>query len=265
MKEFEILEPFIREIGHYQMENFRKTNLSICSKSTEIDLVTEIDRSSNEKILDFITREFPEDNVITEEASPIHKHSLFTWIVDPLDGTTNFSIGSPIFAISIAKVRDYGTNNEKSVFGIVYIPALNELYYGMENQGSYLISGLSGNKVKLSSSAITDLNKAVIGTGFPYDRAISDKNNALNMQKMIPLVKGIRRMGAAAYDMCLVAQGVLDAHWEIKLSIWDIAAGQCIIEEAGGYFYSQVYEDGRLSVLTGNKELCKKINEIVEL
>lgn len=266
MNDIELLEPFIREIGRYQIENFRKSNLNISSKSTEIDLITEVDRTSNDRILKFLMDHFPEDNIITEEAEPVMNHkSSYTWIVDPLDGTTNFSIGSPIFAISIGKVRHFGTKDQKSVLGIIYIPTLNELYYGIENQGSYLISGLTGSTIKLSASSVTDLKAAVLSTGFPYDRAISQKNNSQNIQKMIPLIKGVRRMGAAAYDLCLVAQGVYDAHWELKLSVWDITAGQCIVEEAGGYFMAQAYEDGRLSVLTGNKELCEKIRDLVEL
>lgn len=266
MKDIKLLEPFIREIGHYQLKNFRKSDLSIITKTTDIDLVTEVDKISNDRIIDFLTEHFPDDNIITEEAEPVMKNkSMYTWVVDPLDGTTNFSIGSPIFAISIGKVRHFGTKDQKPVLGIIYIPTLNELYYAMENQGSYLISGLTNSTVKLSTSSVTDLKASVLSTGFPYDRAISQKNNSRSIQKMIPLIKGIRRMGAAAYDMCLVAQGIYDAHWEIKLSIWDITAGQCIIEEAGGYFFSQTYEDGRVSILTGNKELCEKIRDIVEL
>lgn len=244
------------EAGHIQRASFRSDKLEISTKSTDVDMLTEVDLKCDRLIVDKIRKAFPEDAILSEEqgyAPLLTNPSGYTWIIDPLDGTTNYSIGHPIFAVSIA--RWYG---EMPEFGVVYIPMLDELYYAERGKGAYR------NGVKLRASEKNRLDQAVLATGFPYDRATALNNNSENIAKMIPRVKGIRRLGAAAYDLCLVAAGIYDAYWELRLGKWDLAAGLLMITEAGGY-YAFECEDGKYNIVAGASELCKQINEIVDL
>jgi len=145
-----------------------------------------------------------------------------TWLIDPIDGTTNFVHKFPNSAISVALAID-----EKVVLGIVYNPILEQLYTAMRGKGSYC----NGKRLQVSKTDI--LNHCLVGTGFPYDRSITDK--VIKILKIVLLnVRDIRRAGAAALDMCYVAQGIFDAYYEFDVHAWDIAAGTLILEEAGG-------------------------------
>lgn len=242
--------------GEIQRESFRTNSFKIQTKSSVADLVTEVDIKCDRFIVDQLKRLFPEDQILSEEQGhyvPEGKKSAYKWIIDPLDGTTNYSVGVPIFAVSIARWRE-----NEPVFGVVYVPMLDELFYAEKGRGAY------NNLERIQISDCNQLERAVIGTGFPYDRATARNNNGNNIQKMIPLIRGVRRLGAAAYDLCLVAMGVLDAFWELRLAQWDLAAGMLIIQEAGGTFYYE--ETGqRYNVIVGNKVLVDAIKEIVDL
>ncbi|MBF4692981.1 inositol monophosphatase family protein [Fusibacter ferrireducens] len=242
--------------GEIQKEYFRTRSFKIKTKSSAVDLVTEVDVKCDQYIVEQLKRLFPEDQILSEEQGlyvPETKKSAYKWIIDPLDGTTNFSNGIPIFAVSIARWCE-----NKPVFGVVYVPMLDELFYAEKGRGAY------HNHERIQRSDCDQLNQAVVGTGFPYNRATARNNNGENIQKMIPLIKGARRLGAAAYDLCLVAMGVLDAFWELRLAQWDLAAGMLIIEEAGGTFY--YIEEGQMyNVITGNEHLVAQIQELVDL
>ncbi len=242
--------------GEIQRESFRTNSFKIKTKSSAVDLVTEVDMKCDRFIVEQLKRLFPEDQILSEEQGlyiPSGEKSAYKWIIDPLDGTTNFSIGHPIFAVSIARWYE-----NEPVFGVVYVPMLDELFYAEKGQGAY------HNLEKIKSSDCNQLNQAVIGTGFPYDRATARNNNSENIQKMIPLIKGVRRLGAAAYDLCLVAMGILDAFWELRLAQWDLAAGMLIIKEAGGTFYYEE-EAQKYNVIAGNADLVSTIKDIVDL
>lgn len=248
----ERVKKWAKEVGEIQKEYFRNGNLLINTKSTSVDLVTEVDELSEKHILNSIKENYPLHGILSEESGQADVESDYLWIVDPLDGTTNFAQGLPIFAISIAlKYKD------QTVLGVVYSPIVNQLFEAVKGKGAYL----NGEEIIVGNKKY--LNKCVLGTGFPYDRAIHKDNNANYFSHFVPKVRGLRRMGAAAYDLANVAAGSLDGFWEINLSPWDIAAGELIIEEAGGKVI-HLKEKRGISLVAGNEVICQKIiNEMV--
>ena len=240
-------------VGKYQKNQFRGCALHTRSKTSEVDLVTAVDEASDHMVVSAIKALFPNDTILSEESGLLDNHSGRQWIVDPLDGTTNFASGLPVFAVSIALWQDAAP-----IFGVVYAPILDDLAVAEYEKGSFL------NNVKCVISTKTELNQCILGTGFPYDRATARNCNALNASRLIPKVRGLRRMGAAAYDLTLVAAGHLDAFWELRLSKWDIAAGKLMITESGGQF-NETVKNGLYTVVTGNRTLVNQIISLVDL
>lgn len=193
-------------------------------KKGRIDLVTEADLRAERIILDVIQTAFPGDNVLSEEAGARNAAAATrTWIVDPLDGTTNFAHGFPLFAVSIALQLE-----RKPVLGVVYIPSSRELFEACSGRGAFL------NKRPIRVSTAARIDDALLGTGFPY--YVHDKaQRVLSLfGKMILAAQGVRRPGAASLDLAYVAAGRLDGFWEEGLKPWDTAAGALLVEEAGG-------------------------------
>ncbi|WP_425446425.1 inositol monophosphatase family protein [Dethiothermospora halolimnae] len=246
-KTLEEVKDWAREVGEIQKDNFGKQDLKISSKTTEIDLVTEVDEMSEKYIIDRIRERYPEHGILSEEAGKDKENTEYMWIIDPLDGTINYAQGLPIFAISIA--LQY---KKETVLGVVYLPMLDEMFQAIKGEGAYL----NGKRLKVNDRR--DLRYCVLATGFPYDRAEDDDNNVNYFSNFVPKVKGIRRMGAAAYDLANVAAGRLDGYWELKLSIWDIAAASLMIEEAGGKI-KYIPNKREHSIVAGNKDICNKI------
>jgi myo-inositol-1(or 4)-monophosphatase len=251
--EYDPVVDLMRAVGSYQKEAFKRRDFDIHTKSSAVDLVTEIDIGSDQKLTAGIREMFPEDGILSEEQGGYAGSSAYEWIIDPLDGTTNFSIGHPIFAISVARWL-----GDQPVFGAVYLPMLDVLYTAELGKGAY-----EGDR-KLMASSQTELSSSVLGTGFPYDRATAVNHNGENIKRLVPRVKGLRRLGAAAYDLCLVAAGVYDAFWELRLAKWDLAAGQLMIEEAGGVFTASC-EAGKYNVIAGSKPLCDQLAALVSM
>ncbi len=162
-------------------------------------------------------------------------------MVDPLDGTTNYNHRFPIYAISIGVTREGET-----VLGVVYVPAMDELFYAVRDQGAFV------NGVPVSVSDCTSLEAALVATGFPYDRT-GPRNNLPQFNHLCPLVQGVRRTGSAAYDLCCVAEGMFDGFWELQLRLWDVAAATLIIEEAGGSVIFLSRQDTEVSLVAGNR------------
>jgi myo-inositol-1(or 4)-monophosphatase len=189
----------------------------------EINLVTEMDIKSEALIKRKIGESFPDHQIMAEESDVPKQESAFRWIVDPLDGTTNYAHGFPMFCVSIALEIDGRVG-----IGVVYDPVRDELFTGTRGGGALL------NGRPITVSAETDLGRSLIATGFPYDLRTSEANNLDNWNAMIYRARALRRAGAAALDLCYVATGRFDGFWELKLYPWDVAAGGLIIEEAGG-------------------------------
>ena len=188
-----------------------------------VDIVTEVDRKSEELIMAAIGKTFPGHGILTEESPEVKQDSPYKWIIDPLDGTTNYSHGFPFFCVSIG-FEEAG----EVTFGAVYDPMLDELYTAEKGIGAAL------NGKKITVSAINDLGRGLLATGFPYDLRASRDNNLDFFSEFSLKAQAIRRAGSAALDLCYIASGRFDGYWEMKLRPWDVAAGALIVEEAGG-------------------------------
>jgi myo-inositol-1(or 4)-monophosphatase len=204
-------------------------------KQTAIDLVTEFDRRSEQLIVDAISAQFPGDAVVAEEGGGQKSAGPRRWLVDPLDGTTNFAHGLPFFCVSIGLEVD-----GRPEVGVVAAPALGWTFWASRGQGAWL------DGRRLSVSATARLAESLLATGFPYDNASSPENNFAEFVRLYPRTQGIRRVGAAALDLAMVAAGWLDGYWEQKLKPWDSCAGVVLVEEAGGRVTD--YQGGRFSV-----------------
>ncbi len=236
-----------KEAGRLQLQHFRTPDLAIDAKLNESDVVTIADKLSERIIIDGIHAHFPGDAILSEESAPEYTNSDYLWVIDPLDGTTNFSSGLPQFCVSIG-IQYKG----ETIVGVVFVPYLNELYTAVKGEGAYL------NGKPIHCSVKTDIHKAVVSTGFPVDKATTTDNNTDNFLSVLPLVRGMRRMGAAAVDICSVAGGYLDAYWELNLHEWDVCAGLLIAAEAGA-MCERFREDRNVSVLVASP----KIGEII--
>ncbi|HET7088263.1 MAG TPA: inositol monophosphatase family protein [Anaerolineae bacterium] len=188
-----------------------------------IDLVTEADRASEALILDVLSRHFPDHRFHGEETGANGAPSSHVWLIDPLDGTTNFAHGYPQFSVSIALRIDGRTE-----IGVVFDPLRDELYTAGRGRGA----SLNGRSIRVS--ATPDLAHSFLVTGFPYDRQTSGHNNIQEHRAFLMQSQGVLRAGSAALDLAAVACGRLDGYWEYKLSPWDWAAGILLVEEASG-------------------------------
>ncbi|MBW1820113.1 MAG: inositol monophosphatase, partial [Deltaproteobacteria bacterium] len=188
-------------------------------KKGAIDLVTDADLKSEKAVLDILRDRFPDDCILSEESGETHASSNRTWVVDPLDGTTNYAHGFPFFAVSIALEADGDL-----VLGIVYNPWMNEYFEAAAGTGAFL----NGERIRVSETQ--DLQEALLGTGFPYD--IHEKHREVMelFTRMVVKAQGVRRPGSAAIDLCYLAAGRLDGFWETGLKPWDTAAGAIIVK-----------------------------------
>lgn len=196
-------------------------DLVVDTKSTDIDIVTQVDRLCEARIREIIERAHPGHTVLGEEEGQSGT-SRYRWIVDPLDGTVNYAHGFPFFCVSIALEIDGGIE-----LGVVYDAVRNELFVAQRGQGAFL----NGAPIKVSTQTVT--TRALLSTGFAYDAAGIAKNLDV-FARVLPQVQSIRRPGAAALDLCYVACGRIDGFWELTLNPWDVAAGMLIVREAAG-------------------------------
>ncbi|MFC1493649.1 inositol monophosphatase family protein [Thermodesulfobacteriota bacterium] len=221
IKEMETARQAAIEAGRVLKELYG--NIKSISKKGEIDLVTEADLMSEKVLIDAISSVFPYDRILSEEAGEKGEVSDRLWIVDPLDGTTNFAHSFPFFAVSIG----FQVKNEV-VAGIVYNPCLDEFFEAEKGGGALL------NKKPIRVSYKESLEESLAGTGFPYDIHENPDEVLEYLKRMIVRAQGVRRAGAASIDLCYVAAGRLDGFWEQGLKPWDTAAGSIIVREAGG-------------------------------
>ncbi len=195
---------------------------TIDTKASNLDLVTEVDRASEELIVDRLLAARPDDGILGEEGSSVAGTSGVDWVIDPIDGTTSFVYGLPGFSVSIA-ARSQG----ETVAAYVHAPAIAASY------SAALDAGTTHNRRTARCSTITDLSTALVGTGFSPDHD-RRRRQGEHFNELIPHIRDIRRMGSAALDLAAVAAGQLDAYFEIGLSEWDWAAGDLLVREAGG-------------------------------
>ena len=187
-----------------------------------IDLVTEVDHQSEAYLLGEVQRDFPDHHIFSEESGIIQGNDENIWYIDPLDGTVNYAHHVPIFCVSIG----YAFQGQLTL-GTVYDPLLDEMFTAERGKGAYL------NGKRLSTSSVTELQRSLLVTGFPYDTWNTKQDNFSNFEKFGKLTQGVRRLGSAALDLCYVGAGRFDGFWELSLNPWDVAAGALICEEAG--------------------------------
>lgn len=238
MKVLDFTIKIAKKAGMLAMKAQQKT-LTIIEKAKN-DIVTNADRACEELIIKEIHKTFPEHAIIGEESSFIKKTSIkdyakaeYIWIIDPIDGTTNYAHGLKEFAISIGLFQLDSAESSKNfqylsgelILGVVYAPAMNELFYACKDRGAYL----NGKRIHVSGK--TKVEHSLLATGFPYQKR---KMNLPYFSTMLDKCLAIRRLGAASLDICYVAAGRFDGYWELDIKPWDIAAGALIVEEAGG-------------------------------
>lgn len=264
-KRLDVFEGLLPELKRILLELW-EDDLEVQYKSNELDLVTKADYISEQTIIHFLQSRFPMDSILSEETGnkkPIVNHipsihleaSEFTWCIDPIDGTINYSHHLPLFSISVGILY-----KDIPVGGIVYIPALNDLYRAVYNDGAYK------NHKRIFVSQTSDLKKSLIVTGFPYNRLEMLDQLMKTFQMVLKNCRGIRRTGSAALDLCWVAEGRFDAHYEWNLSPWDTAAGSIILKEAGGIIVNErmeEYQPGDSLMIATNRNIHKSFVELI--
>jgi myo-inositol-1(or 4)-monophosphatase len=213
-----------REAGRIQMQSLGKG--AAIEKKGPRELVTEVDKNCERHVYARVRGRFPDHDYYGEEGTRREEHqSPWRWIVDPLDGTTNYAHQIPLFSVSIGIERA-----GECVGGVVYAPYLNELFFGWKGGGAYLNS----RSIRLHVSETRALSEAVLATGFAYVQNQTPNNNHANWARLSLATRGLRRMGSAALDLAYVAAGRFDGFWEMHLMPYDVAAGVVLIKEAGG-------------------------------
>lgn len=210
-----------KEAGEHMLENIGKLK-EVSRKRGFNDLVTNVDKASEKIIMDKIREVFPDHSILAEESGEHDAKGDVKWVIDPLDGTTNYAHTFPSFCVSIGVII-----GDSVKVGVVYDPTRDELFSCQEGRGA----SLNGNPIKVSS--VPSVQESLVATGFGYD--VNDKlANVEYFKTMLIKAQAVRRPGSAALDLCYVACGRLDGFWELGLSPWDTAAGQFLVKEAGG-------------------------------
>ncbi len=221
------------------------------------DFVSEVDQAAEQAIIKILLEAYPGHGILAEESGREHgaQHSEFVWIIDPLDGTTNFLHGFPVYAVSIALAHRGGVQQAG-----VYDPTRNDLFFSSRGRGAFL------NDRRLRVSRRTRLGDSLIGTGFPFRKGDNFKRYVKMFEEVMQSCAGLRRPGAAALDLCYVAAGYYDGFFETGLSPWDIAAGSLIITEAGGLIGNFTGESDFLyqrEVVAGNPKIYGQLVQIL--
>lgn len=255
-KLFEAAKEAAVEAGKIQLSFFNKKK-QISHKLNEFDLVTNADKAAEEKIISVINTHFPEHDFLGEE-SGLHKEnkSEYIWVIDPIDGTTNYAHNFPHFAVSIGLMY-----KGELVLGVVYDAFKKEMFWAAEGVGAFL------NDEKIHVSMVENLNESLLSTGFPCERADILEENLAYFREMLFKTQAIRRPGSASLDLCYVACGRLDGFWELNLSPWDTAAGTVIIRQAGGKvtnFETEQYDMYVKNILASNGLIHDKIYSVIK-
>ena len=221
-KAFEIAKKAARQAGEFIKSRFLNLKPEEVFKKSKHDLVTSVDKGAEKIILDLITNNFPNHAILSEEAGEKGKKSDYLWVIDPLDGTTNFFIGNPLFAVSIALFH-----KKEVVLSVIHVPITNQTFSAQKGKGAYL------NETRLSVSQKTELDSAYLAYCFP-----PKKEGMIEIAKIFPkLVKRaslMRQFGSASWEICQVATGKLDGFFMPQANSWDVAGGALLVQEAGG-------------------------------
>ena len=247
------LKQIAMEAGKVLMKFFRG-NFEIESKEGS-ELLTTVDKESEELIISEMRKKYPGIAIIAEETKSSNWGEKEAFIIDPLDGTNNFSSGIPIFTVSLA----YQTDGDLKI-GVVYDPVHEELFYAEKGKKAFL------NDSTITVSKRNKLSDSILATGFPYIKKNEKDSNVPEFSALLMKSRGLRRLGSAALDLCYVACGRLDGYWEKSLKIWDVAAGGLIVSEAGGKITNFLGDDwNHLSdkVIASNGLIHSEIQEVI--
>lgn len=243
----------ILKAGKYLKNNLGK--IKETKYKGAINLVTDIDRKAEEMVIRALQRYFPNDGFLSEEVGEIKGKSDFRWILDPLDGTTNYAHSFPFYAISLALEK-----KGRPILGLVFDTERNELFSAESNSGAYL----NGKSIKVSN--ITELNKSLLATGFSYKMREVKDNNISHFKDFLLTSQAVRRAGSASLDLCYVGCGRFDGFWELELNPWDTAAGWLIVTEAEGKvttFNGSNYNHNLKEILASNGKIHEKMSQIL--
>jgi myo-inositol-1(or 4)-monophosphatase len=211
-----------RDAGNIIREGFGR-QFKVEYKTGDNNLVTEIDLAAEKAIITYINQNFPDHSILSEESGTAEKKGEYTWVIDPLDGTTNFAHGLPIFSVSIGIVK-----NDEILCGAVYDVMSDAMYTAEKGRGAFK----NGEPISVNNNS--DLNTSFLVTGFPYNINDNPEYSFERFTAFLIHSRAVRRLGSAAIDFCYVAEGIFDGFWEVFLNPWDICAGRLICEEAGG-------------------------------
>jgi myo-inositol-1(or 4)-monophosphatase len=246
---------WIREAGNLIMNVFEHPRN--IEKKGVIDLVTDADKASESLLINRILDRFPKHSILSEEAGITTGSSEHQWIIDPIDGTTNYSRKLPFFCISIG----YKVANQTQ-FGLIYAPAIQQLYYAKHQFGAYR------DHQPIQVSKTETIQDAFLTTGFPYTlHSTEEHNNMALFSYFSSHALAVRRLGSAALDLCYVAEGIFDGYWEVSLQPWDFAAGELLVKEAGGVvstFSGECVPTTRSSIIASNHYLFHPMKEIIQ-
>lgn len=246
----ENMQQWMREAGEKQIQ-WLEEPMEMTSKTSAIDLVTEVDIWTENFLIKKIQSTYPDHQLLTEESGSYAGNADYEWVIDPIDGTVNYAHGFPLFSISVALKYQ-----NEAIVGLIYIPKLNEFYTAIKGKGAFL----NGKPITVSDT--TSISKAVISTGFPYDRATDPDNNVNYFNGIILKIGGIRRTGSAAIDLSQVAAGRFDGYWELKLNAWDVEAGLLLVSEAGGRVQRIEQEKGTF-IMVGNQHIYPQLKQLL--
>ncbi len=244
-----------REAGKFLKENEGKIS-EIKEKGSFTNLVTDIDKGSEKMIKAFVEKNFPGHGILAEESGASSPESEYRWIIDPLDGTTNFTHAFPVYSVSIA-VEHKG----EVVAGAVYDPNFDEVFSAEKGSGSFI----NGRRLKVTST--DKLERSMLATGFPYDVKDNPFNCVEHFEAFLIKSQAVRRMGSAAIDICYVAAGRLDGFWEVNLHPWDTAAAVLITTEAGGKvtgFHGEKYSIYQKDIVLSNERIHAEMLEVIK-
>lgn len=253
-KEKEAIIDIIKKAGEILQEGWEKRSFKIYRKGT-INLVTEIDKKIEEYIIQRLKEYFPDYGILTEESEKSDNKTDIRWIIDPLDGTTNYIKQYPFVAISIALEK-----KGELVFGVVYNPILNEMFIAKKGCGA------TYNGKPIHVSKVKELGSAVLASGFPYDAWQNSDNNSKQWGEFLTCSLSLRCDGSAALDLCRVACGQLDGYWEKGIEPWDVAAGIVIVREAGGVVTDYLGKEdffGRKEIVAANPTLHAQMLKVL--
>jgi len=221
-KAFEIAKKAALTAGKFIKSRFLSLKPEEVFKKSKHDLVTNVDKGAEKIILDLVTKEFPNHAILSEEAGKIKRKSDYLWVIDPLDGTTNFFLGNPLFAVSIALFYE-----KEIVLSVIHVPITNQTFSAQKNKGAYL------NGTKLSVSQKDKIEEVYLAYCFPPKKQ-GMKTIAKIFPKLVKKASLMRQFGSASWEICQVAAGKLDAFFLPHVSPWDVAGGALLVKEAGG-------------------------------